>query len=319
MNDVIQIPASSTVYFFTKWKERKGRVVVAYDGINWPYTATTAIETAGEGSFFAYRINDDIAPELRQYKAGYPIPDEIFQKIRAHNIAYENQKNDQNGGPAPGNTSTVDVATVKEVLFHSQASLSLAEAQAIAQQNGWEIASSSEVEAAFTYRNLDVYAFGRMSDGRFAVPVQSNHSNFQKGPNINAVGGNQGFFYTGPGATIAQSGGPSTGNTSTSQETSQNDNDSAETSVTVVECSDGNGNLVGYFRFKADTGKWVETDAVGKTKFTYEVTGKEDQAIHLRDVSRGVDICLELDLEEVLYSDSNNTTPFSIYTISDAY
>lgn len=214
----------------------------------------------------------------------------------------------QSGGPSTDNTTTVDVATVKEVLFHSQASLSLAEAQAIAQKNGWKIASSSEVEAAFTYRNLDVYAFGRMADGRFAVPVQSNHSNFQKGPNIDAVGGNQGFFYTGPGATVA-----------TSQEISQNDNESAETSVTVVECSDGNGELVGYFKFKKDTGKWVETDAVGKTKFTYELTWKEDQAIHLRDVSRSVDICLELDLEEVLYSDSNNTTPFSIYTISDAY
>lgn len=326
VSDDIPIPASSTVYFFTKWKETKGRVVVAYDGINWPYTATTAIEQAGAGALFAYGINDEVAPELRQYKAGYPIPDEIFQKIRVHNIAYENKKNAtggavtgttgsnpgatsaQSGGPSTDNTSTVDVATVKEVLFHSQASLSLAEAQAIAQENGWKIASSSEVEAAFTYRNLDVYAFGRMADGRFAVPVQSNHSNFQKGPNIDAVGGNQGFFYTGPGATVA-----------TSQETSQNDNDSAETSVTVVECSDGNGNLVGYFKFKKGTGKWVETDAVGKTKFTYELTGKEDQAIHLRDVSRSVDICLELDLEEVLYSDSNNTTPFSIYTISDAY
>lgn len=42
---------------------------------------------------------------------------------------------------------------------------------------------------------LDVYAFGMTSDGSFAVPVQSDHSNFAKGANIGAVGGNQGFFY----------------------------------------------------------------------------------------------------------------------------
>ena len=49
---------------------------------------------------------------------------------------------------------------------------------------------------AWTNLKLDVYAFGMMSDGRFAVPVQSDHSNFKTGPNIGATGGNQGFFYT---------------------------------------------------------------------------------------------------------------------------
>jgi CheY-like chemotaxis protein len=104
-SDNVQIPASSTVYFFTKWKEKKGRVVVAYDGINWPYTATTDISTAGDGAVFAYKINDDIAPELRQYKAGEPIPEEVFQKIRNHNVAYENQKNGA-GGTAVGTSNT---------------------------------------------------------------------------------------------------------------------------------------------------------------------------------------------------------------------
>ncbi len=108
VSDDIQIPASSTVYFFTKWKERKGRVVVAYDGINWPYTATTDIKPAGEGAVFAYRTNDNIAPELKQYKPGDPIPEEVFQKIRAHNVAYENQKNGA-GGTVVGNSNTPPV------------------------------------------------------------------------------------------------------------------------------------------------------------------------------------------------------------------
>jgi hypothetical protein len=211
VSDEIQIPASSTVYFFTKWRERKGRVVVAYDGINWPYTATTDIKPAGEGAVFAYKTNDNIASELSQYKAGDPIPDEIFQKIRTHNIAYENQKNATAG--------------------------------------------------------------------------------------------------SGTGTSVETS----TNNNNTTQ------NNTTNTSVTVVKCSDGNGNLVGYYKFIEETGKWLETDADGNTKFIYEETGKEDHAIHLHDMSRNVYICLELNSGEVLYSDSNNTTPFSIYTISDSY
>lgn len=90
-----------------------------------------------------------------------------------------------------------------DVKFFSQPSLSLEDAQRIARNNGWNIATEEEVNSAWRLLNLDVYAFGRMSSGRFAVPVQVNHSNFSKGANIGAQGGNQGFFYT-TGRAVAQ-------------------------------------------------------------------------------------------------------------------
>lgn len=318
--DEIPISAFSTVYYFTKWKETKNKVVVAYDGINWPYTATTDIKPAGEMAVFTYSVNDNIAQELKQYKVGVAIPEEVYQEIRNHNINYQRQKNETGGTVAgPGdtdqrtttdNTSGGQVAQAKEVKFHSQNSLSLAEAQAIAKQNGWKMATSSEVEAAFQQKMLNVWAYGRMADGRFAVPVQQNQSNFKKGANIGVTGGNQGFFYT--TSAIATSTNTSGGQVEDETYSSSN------TSVTMVECVDGNGTPVGYFKDLEDgSNNWVETDTNGKTKFTYEVMDKEENAIHLYDNSRQVAICLELKLKQVLYSDSNNTSPFSIYTISN--
>ncbi|MCB0850918.1 MAG: RICIN domain-containing protein, partial [Bacteroidetes bacterium] len=83
----------------------------------------------------------------------------------------------------------------KTVHFHSQASLSLAQALSIAKQNSWMLATATEVQEAWLFNNLNVYAYGRMADGRFSVPVQTDHSNFKRGANIGAMGGNQGFFY----------------------------------------------------------------------------------------------------------------------------
>ncbi|MFK7907439.1 MAG: hypothetical protein AB8B69_20050, partial [Chitinophagales bacterium] len=82
------------------------------------------------------------------------------------------------------------------VKFHSQTGLSLGQAQNIATVRRWEVATPSEIQLAWMHQKLDIYAFGRMADGRFAVPVQKDHSNFKKGANIGAKGGNQGFFYT---------------------------------------------------------------------------------------------------------------------------
>jgi hypothetical protein len=229
----------------------------------------------------------------------------------------------QSSGETTSNHSnTSDATAVKEVLFHSQNSLSLAEAQAMAKQNGWELASSSEVEAAFQQKALNVWAYGRMADGRFAVPVQQDQSNFRKGPNIGATGGNQGFFYTTsapPVSTITSGVRVEAPAEETSQEEAGYD-DSTNNRITVVECVDNNGTLVGYFLDLEDgTNNWIETDTEGETKFTYEEIKKEEGAIHLYDSSRKVAICLELNSQQVLYNDANNTSTFSIYTISKAH
>jgi len=97
--------------------------------------------------------------------------------------------------------ATTGGGPAKLVKFYNKAGVNLAQAQSLAAQMGGKLATSYEVQAAFLQHKLDVYAFGMMADGRFAVPVQKNHSNFQKGPNIGAVGGNQGFFYTVPEKT----------------------------------------------------------------------------------------------------------------------
>lgn len=83
-----------------------------------------------------------------------------------------------------------------KVHFHLENNLTFEQAKAKAKSSSWTLASETEIRNAWNVGQLDVYAFGMLSNGKFAVPVQSNHSNFQKGPNIGAVGGNQGFFYT---------------------------------------------------------------------------------------------------------------------------
>ncbi len=93
------------------------------------------------------------------------------------------------------NSSSSYISTIREVKFYNQNGITLAQAQSLAKQNSWVIATPINVQDAWSHKNLNVYAFGMMADGRFAVPVQSDHSNFKKGPNIGAVGGNQGFFY----------------------------------------------------------------------------------------------------------------------------
>ncbi|HMB92351.1 MAG TPA: hypothetical protein VKP65_15975 [Rhodothermales bacterium] len=96
----------------------------------------------------------------------------------------------------PPGLKTAPGGCYREVKFHSQAGMSLQQAQELAARNQWVLATESDVLNAWTHLKLDVYAFGMMASGRFAVPVQSNHSNFRVGHNIGASGGNQGFFYT---------------------------------------------------------------------------------------------------------------------------
>lgn len=95
-----------------------------------------------------------------------------------------------------GQLNGSDGTCLFEVKFYAESSLTLEQAKSKATENGWTLASAEEVIAAFDKLNLDKYAYGRLSDGSFAVPVQSDYSNFKKGVNLNAQGGNQGFFYT---------------------------------------------------------------------------------------------------------------------------
>ncbi|MCB1025982.1 MAG: hypothetical protein KDB79_16420 [Acidobacteria bacterium] len=96
----------------------------------------------------------------------------------------------------PGMKNGTKTICVWEVKFHNQASLTMEQTQQIANANGWEIATAEEVEKAWYYLEYEKYAFGRTADGNFAVPVVKDYSNFKSGPNLNAVGGNQGFFHT---------------------------------------------------------------------------------------------------------------------------
>ena len=93
------------------------------------------------------------------------------------------------GFSAAGDQCVIDVE------FYNEPSLTLDQVKLIADRNGWTLASPEMIKAAWTAKRLDRYAFGMMSDGKFAVPVQRDYSNFKKGHNIGAVGGNQGFFY----------------------------------------------------------------------------------------------------------------------------
>ncbi len=97
---------------------------------------------------------------------------------------------------APGLQNATKMKCVLEVKFHNQGGLTRDQAQQIALSNGWEIATAEEVSDAWVYLGLDAYAYGMMADGSFAVPVQSDHSNFKKGVNLGATGGNQGFLYS---------------------------------------------------------------------------------------------------------------------------
>ena len=98
---------------------------------------------------------------------------------------------------------------VTEVMFHREGGLSLNDARARARETGNAVATAQQVKDAWEKLGLDVYAFGRVADGSFAVPVQRDHSNFKKGVNAGAQGGNQGFFFvTGcaPGLEVGRLG-----------------------------------------------------------------------------------------------------------------
>jgi len=84
---------------------------------------------------------------------------------------------------------------VTEVFFHREEGLSLDDARARVAETGNALATAAQVKTAWEKLNFDAYAYGRLADGSFAVPVQGDHFNYKKGVNLGATGGNQGFFF----------------------------------------------------------------------------------------------------------------------------
>ena len=73
--------------------------------------------------------------------------------------------------------------------------ITLAQARQKALSLGGELAKPEEVEIAWQKDGLNVLAYARMSDGRFALPIQTDNASFRRGTNIGIQGGNQGFLY----------------------------------------------------------------------------------------------------------------------------
>ncbi|WP_425420440.1 discoidin domain-containing protein [Phaeodactylibacter xiamenensis] len=188
---------------------------VASTGKTLKYTAKA---TKGVSKITQAAIERDLMAKAREQLNGQPMPEHQKKGIEeyaamAYDAArtYDFDWRDFAGVDPTGLTSVAAayanplckdikstpsyISNVKEVKFHSQGSLTPDQVRSMARQNEWTIATAAEVHDAWTYKGLDVYAFGMMADGSFAVPVQKDHSNFKKGPNIGAVGGNQGFFY----------------------------------------------------------------------------------------------------------------------------
>lgn len=97
--------------------------------------------------------------------------------------------------PCPIGTKKVGETCTADIRFHDAPGLSLSDARQLASTFNWVLATPEVVQDAWQAKALDRYAFGMMADGRFAVPVQQDYSNFKTGANIGATGGNQGFFY----------------------------------------------------------------------------------------------------------------------------
>jgi hypothetical protein len=83
----------------------------------------------------------------------------------------------------------------REVFFHSEGGLTLQAARVKANSLEGSLATPYHVQQAWKNLKLDKWAYGQLNDGSFAVPVQKDYSNFKRGVNFNATGGNQGFFY----------------------------------------------------------------------------------------------------------------------------
>lgn len=88
-----------------------------------------------------------------------------------------------------------DASTTAEIKVHRENSLSKEQMEQICLERNWRPATAFEVTTAWINKDLNEWMYGRILDGRFAVPVQSDTPNFKKGVNIVDGGGGQGFFY----------------------------------------------------------------------------------------------------------------------------
>lgn len=85
-----------------------------------------------------------------------------------------------------------------------------------------------------------------------------------------------------------------------------------EFAISELAFCDHSGNVVGYFVRNTDN-NWIETDQNRNPRFHYQETKWEGDVIYLSDKHRtGVQIMLDLNNDDILYSDKNNTTPFRI-------
>ena len=99
------------------------------------------------------------------------------------------------GHPVPAVTPSGFFYTIRTVEFHAMGGLDIQQATLLAGNYGGRLATADEVRHSWATQGLDAYAYGRLADGTFAVPVQSDHPNFRKGPNVGVTGGNQGFLF----------------------------------------------------------------------------------------------------------------------------
>jgi hypothetical protein len=115
------------------------------------------------------------------------------EKSEAGNLA---GKTRQQGKCLAGEKTAPDGTCVLDVRFFAQDFITLEAAKNLSAKNGWVLARAEEVQAAWSKKALDVFAYGMLEDGRFAVPVQTaDPPTFKAGANIGVAGGDQGFFY----------------------------------------------------------------------------------------------------------------------------
>ena len=179
---------------------------------------------------------------------------------------------------------------VTEVLFHAEANMSLSEAEQSCKKAGCSLATPFQVSAAWEKLGLHTYAFGRLSDGTFAVPVQSDFSNFKRGVNMGAQGGNQGYFYV--------KGCPP-------QHDLGDDGACRNQLVTgpverVSEVSYGSGDRPSGFLVRTGATSWDRLDANHQSiTGRFAEVSRNDVSIQLRDFSGNETITIDLFLNRV--------------------